>query len=280
MPDATLDSITLYFERAGAGPPLLFIGGTGGDLRQKPGVMEGDLPKHFDVLAFDQRGLGRTDKPPGPYTMADYADDAAALIAHAGWQRCAVMGVSFGGMVAQEIAIRHPACVSRLVLACTSSGGAGGASFPLQTLADLPPEEATLRGLELADVRRDAEWRAENPEGVAKLLAFSKAREASSAAGAEAAAAHGDRGVESDAARGARLQLEARKHHNTWSRLSQIDVPTLLCGGRYDGIAPLSNMQALEERISGSQLEVFEGGHLFLVQDRKAFPRIIDFIAH
>src|SRR5438445_13877315 len=101
MPFARTNSIDLYYERAGSGPPLLFISGTGGDLRNKPNVFDGPLAKSFDLLAYDQRGLGRSSKPDLPYAMADYADDAAALMADQGWDAAAVIGVSFGGMVAQ-----------------------------------------------------------------------------------------------------------------------------------------------------------------------------------
>ena len=73
--------------------------------------------------------------------MADFADDAAALLDAVGWDDCLVLGISFGGMVAQEVAIRHPERVRRLVLACTSAGGEGGASYPLHELVDLSPEE-------------------------------------------------------------------------------------------------------------------------------------------
>src|ERR1700722_9808689 len=115
MPIASLNGIELYWERQGAGEPLLFISGTGADLRNRPNVFDGPLAKSFDVLAFDQRGLGRSAKPDVTYTMADYADDAAALISHAGWERAKVVGVSFGGMVAQELVLRHPDKVSRLI---------------------------------------------------------------------------------------------------------------------------------------------------------------------
>src|SRR5579859_6263573 len=105
MPFTTANGLKLYHERAGQGPPLLFISGTGGDLRNKPNVFDGPLAKAFEVLAYDQRGLGRSAKPDLPYTMADYADDAAALLEHVGWAGARVVGVSFGGMVAQELAL-------------------------------------------------------------------------------------------------------------------------------------------------------------------------------
>ena len=108
MPIAAVNGLSLYFERAGAGEPLLFISGTGGDLRTNPNQFDGPFPKAFDMISHDQRGLGRSDKPDVRYSMADYADDAAALMASQGWDSAHVVGVSFGGMVAQELALRHP----------------------------------------------------------------------------------------------------------------------------------------------------------------------------
>ena len=262
---ARVRDIEVHYEIQGNGPRLLFIGGSGGDLRQKPGVFEGPLAREFEVLAYDQRGLGQSDRPEGPYTMADYAEDAAALLDAVGWDRCRVMGVSFGGIVVQELALGHPDRVERMALACTSSGGEGRPSFPLHELQDLPEEERLLRGVELADTRCDAAWRTAHPEAVSKLVAFSRER---------AAAGAGEPGREE----GARLQLEARAGHDTWDRLPALGMPVYVCGGRYDGIAPVENQEALARAIPKARLELFEGGHMFLIQDRNANPRIAAFL--
>lgn len=257
--------VHLHHERVGTGAPVLFVGGTGGDLRARPNVLDGPLPRHFEVLAYDQRGQGRSDKPDLPCTMADYADDAAGLLDAVGWDRAHVVGVSFGGMVAQELVLRHPGRVDRLVLACTSSGGAGGASYPLHELEDLPGDERFATGLALSDRRRDRTWQEAHPEELAHLATLA---EAQAAVGAD----------DPELATGRRRQLEARRGHDTWDRLGGITSPTLVCAGRHDGIAPLANSEALVARIPRAELQVFEGGHLFLLQDPAAWPAIIGFL--
>ena len=264
MPFASVRDLKLYYEVDGSGPRLLYISGTGGDLRAKPGVFDSPLPARFDVLAYDQRGLGQTAAPPGPYTMADYADDAAALLDAMDWEQCLVMGVSFGGMVAQEFALRHPARVERLVLACTSSGGAGAASYPLHELTALSPDEHADRMLRLNDTRT-AERSLRNPERHAAIVAA-----LATATRSVPATVGGDEGK--------RLQLEARRHHDTWERLPSITVPVLVSAGRYDGIAPLANSEALASRIPNARLEVFEGGHVFLAQDARSYSVITEFL--
>ena len=105
------DQINIYFEKGGdygqSGDPLLFISGTGGDLRNKPNQFDSPLAKAFELIAYDQRGLGQTSKPAGDYSMRDYADDAASLLDHLELDRVPVVGVSFGGMVAQELSLIH-----------------------------------------------------------------------------------------------------------------------------------------------------------------------------
>jgi pimeloyl-ACP methyl ester carboxylesterase len=113
VPTASVNGIDVHFERGGDGPPLLFCNGSGGTLQSSAPVIA-RFREHFDVVAHDQRGLGRTTIPPGPYSMADYAADAVALLDHVGWERCALVGISFGGMVAQEIAVTWPERITRL----------------------------------------------------------------------------------------------------------------------------------------------------------------------
>jgi 3-oxoadipate enol-lactonase len=265
MPFIRCGEVDVYYEISGTGPRLLFIGGTGGDLRKKPNVFDSPLVRSFEVLAYDQRGLGQTRAPDRAYTMADYADDAAALLDALGWERCRVMGVSFGGMVAQELAIRHPERIERLVLACTSSGGAGGASYPLHELASLEPRARAVRGIEISDTRRDAGWRREHADQFEELVAFVLSQ-------AEVGAGEPGR------ATGAARQLEARRCHDTYDRLAGLRMPVLVCAGSRDGIAPVANSLAIAERIPGARLEVFDGGHLFLVQDRSAYGRVVEFL--
>lgn len=261
MAFAQTPDIKLYYERAGDGPPLLFISGSGADLRNKPNQFDAPIARSFELISYDQRGLGQTEQPTGVYTMAQYADDAAALLDYLKLDRIPVMGVSFGGMVAQEFVLRHPDRVSALVLACTSSGGVGGASYPLHELQDLSPEERAAAHLKVADLRHTDSWINDNPEAWQKRLALTMA---------------GQQGLGNEA--GARAQLEARRWHDTYERLGTLSLPVLLAGGRYDGIAPVSNMQALQDAIVDSELKLFSGGHMFLIQDRESYPYIIQWL--
>ncbi|HEX5377445.1 MAG TPA: alpha/beta hydrolase [Phenylobacterium sp.] len=263
MPTAHLNGLDIHYERAGAGERLLFISGSGGDLRVKPNVLDGPLARAFDVLAYDQRGLGQSGKPDRPYAMADYADDAAALMDELGWDDALVVGVSFGGMVAQEFVLRHPARVKRLVLACTSPGGAGGASFPFHEINHLKGEARARHMIPISDTRRDEAWARANPELYAQFLAAGAADPYADEPGHEM---------------GALRQFEARADHDVWDRLPGVTVPVLIAAGKYDGIARPETQLNLAMQIPGSTLRFFEGGHLFMIQDRAAIPAMIQFL--
>ena len=265
MPFINVRDLKMYYEIRGTGPRLLVISGTGGDLRRSPSIFEMPIAQHFKILAYDQRGLGQTSRPDIPYTLVDYAEDANSLLDAVGWDRCLVMGISFGGMVAQEFTLSYPNRVERLVLACTSSGGAGGASYPLDDLAHLPLEEYVRFILQLRDIRRHAIWRETNP---VQFQALFDEILAGLRVGAD----------EPGGQIGARRQMEARARHDTYDRLPKLQMPVYICGGLYDGIAKPANLKAMQKQIPGSRLEMFEGGHLFFIQDPRAFDRITAFL--
>jgi len=263
MPFGQVRDIRVYHEIVGAGPRLLFINGTNADLRRRQPYVD-KLSEHFTVLRYDQRGLGQTDKPDKPYTMADYADDAAALMALAGWDRAAVLGVSFGGSVAQELARRHPQRITRMVLACSNPGGRFG--YPLLELhgKDAETRARTMLGL---DLRKSETWQAAHPDETKALIEQGKKR--------GGAVDPGD----PHAAMGARRQLEAREQHDALGWLDQISVPVALFGGRYDGLGTEAGQRAMAGKIPGSVMRLFEGAHAFLNEDPEALPAVVDFLA-
>jgi 3-oxoadipate enol-lactonase len=265
MPRVRVRDINIYYEIRGAGDTLIYISGTGGDLRHSPTVFDRPIASHFRILAYDQRGLGQTEKPDKPYTMGDYAEDAHGLLEALGWESTHVMGVSFGGMVAQEFAIRHPDRVKRLVLACTSSGGAGGSSYPLHELWDLPARDRIARQLERSDTRRDKQWQAMNPQQWQSMINNRLAAQEASAG-------------ELGRAMGQRRQLEARRNHDAYTRLPQLTMPVYICGGYYDGLATPDNLRALKRQIPNATLTFFQGGHSFLSDDPDAWTSVIAFL--
>jgi len=262
VPTAVVNDIELYYERWGAGPRLLFLNGSGSSIATSELLIK-LFTADFDVLVHDQRGLGDSAIPPGPYEMADYAADALALLDHVGWDRARVIGVSFGGMVAQELAVTAPERVERLALLCTSPGGAGGASYPLQELASLPADEARARGTRLLDTRFTPDWLAthDGDRGLAEMMAARRG-------GAKSA----------EQLRGEAEQLGARSRHDVCDRLAAITAPTLVAGGRFDGIAPPGNSEFIAGQVAGAQLRLYDGGHAFFAQDPAAIPEVLAFL--
>ena len=265
MPFVEIRDLSVHFELHGAGERVLWINGTGGDLRRNPRRGSGPLERSFEVLMYDQRGLGQTSKPDVDYTMADYADDAVALMDALGWERAHVLGVSFGGMVAQHVALRHPDRVDRMVLACTSSGGAGGSSFDLRRLADMDGETSRRTRLRLYDDRNDPDA---DPPVHAPMFDVIAPTLDDPPLNAD----------DPDHEMGARRQLEARADHDVWDQLGHIAAPTFVVGGRYDQQAPPENLARLADAIPDARLEFFDGGHLFLLQDRSAWRSIVEFL--
>ena len=262
VPSEHVNGIDVHYERSGAGQRLLFINGSGGTLAASAPLLS-MYSARFDVLAHDQRGLGLTSAPEGPYTMAEYAADAAGIAAAIGWDTYRVVGVSFGGMVAQELAVTFPERVERLALVCTSPGGAGGSSYPLHTLANRTDAERAEIARLILDTRFTPEWLATHDSD--RMLAGVMAERTAVTKTPEVL-------------RGERLQLEARSHHDVFDRLANITCPTLVASGRYDGIAPPANGEAIARAIPHAELRLYDGGHAFFFQDRQAFPDILDFL--
>ncbi len=263
--------IEMYFEihgpsdpEAAADPPrrVLNISGTGNDLRvSRPD--RSPLNRRFEVAHYDQRGLGRTGKPPGPYTMRQYADDAAALIAELGWSSCSVVGTSFGGMVAQHLAIHHAHLVERLVLNCTSPGGTLP-SFPLHSIDGLDVEAQIELRMGLYDNRWD-------PGETTRFPDFGPFYDAM------VEQARNQR--EGDDLRG--FQAQTRRPLDP--RCDCVAPPDRGAGHSYAQESSTTwllstNSVALVEAIPNAELRVFDGGHFFLLQDRTAFRSIIEFL--
>ncbi|HVA02614.1 MAG TPA: alpha/beta hydrolase [Acidimicrobiales bacterium] len=222
MPSAHVNGIDLYYERTGHGPPLLFLNGSGSTLATVAPLID-MVAGRLEVVAHDHPGLGRSSIPVGPYTLAQYASDALGLLGAVGWSMCRVVGVSFGGMVAQELAVTAPERVERLALVCTSPGGEGGASYPLDELVGLVPPRRAEISRQLLDPRFTEEWLSSH--------------------------------------RGDRMLADAMAQRGA------------------DGIAPVANSEAIVSVVAGATLHVYEGGHAFFVQDRRAMPETIDFLA-
>ena len=259
MPLANLNGIRLYYELTGQGNPLLLISGTGGDLRN-PSPHLSALEK-FQLLRYDQRGLGQTDKPDTPYSMEIYADDAASLLTHLNIKKANVIGISFGGMVAQHLSIRHPELVDKLILACTSPGGQNYSSYDLRSINGSKTEKIE-KWMTILDSRYE-----DNLE----KLPIIKATKEVLLAGAPIFPNLSHNGLSH--------QLEARAQHDCLNDLECVNHKTLIVGGTYDLIAPKANLVKLHEAIRNSRLEFFEGGHLFLIQDDRAWPAITSFLS-
>ncbi len=265
MPFAEVRGIRLYHEVRGVGPKVLFVSGTGTDLRRTPNVFDVPGIDRLTLCAYDHRLMGQSTITHDAVTMDDFADDALALLDQLGWQECAVVGVSFGGMVAQHLAARMGKRLTRLVLCCTSPGGEGGSSYPLHEMADMDALAYAERMLDLADTRRNAAWRAANPAESARMVEYYQASARANRDDPEKRAAQ-------------QRQLRARADHDAWNLLPTITVPTLICGGRYDEIATSARAAAMRDRMPNATLREFEGGHLFFMQDSTAWPAMQEFL--
>ncbi len=266
MPTARANGIEIYYEEHGSGEPLLLIMGWGGNAATWKPQIPG-LAGQYRIIAFDNRGVGRTTAPEEPYTTGQMAADTVGLLDALELPDAHVFGISMGGMIAQEMALAYPERVRTLILGCTSPGSkrAAGSALLQRELGEFrkTSEEST----------QDAHWFSEflkrlwSDEALAQddghlqdfvlsLIRFPPP-------------VHGLRG-----------QAAAIAAHDTYDRLSQIRQPTLVITGDEDPLIDPRNSGILSKRIPGAELRCFPGlKHAFhLEQPEQVNSVIVDFI--
>jgi len=234
----------IHYETLGdaANPPLLLIMGLALSSRGWDRLPE-HLARDFHVLVFDNLGTGRSARRGIAYRMRELADDAAAVLDAAGVAQAHVFGISMGGMIAQELAIRHPERVRSLALGCTFASWRKATAPPLRTKIDL-----LLLNLgsatpdRIARILVSAEWHAAHPRSAVEWV----------------------KRAERTALRFATAQMLAIARHHTLDRLSRIQAPTLVLTGDQDRLVPPANSEVLAKSIPKARLQVLRGaGHVF-----------------
>lgn len=247
----------LYAEEHGSGPPVLLITGLGYAIwswqRQIP-----EWSQRFRCIAVENRGTGRSPKPPGPYSIEQLADDAAEALAG---RRAHVAGFSMGGYIAQTLALRHPDLVERLVLVCTGTGGPDYVPLPEETSAvwaanaDKAPAEFARASMPLSFAPG---WTDEHPVEFEQLLR--------------------DRLEYPTPPECWRAQFDAcNRFTQQRTPVEEIAAPTLVAHGDADRIVPYENGVGLARRIPGSRFETFPGGgHLLFLESPERFNPLVE----
>jgi 3-oxoadipate enol-lactonase len=253
MPYAVNRGIQLYWEEHGSGPPVLLIMGLSFTHEMWFRVLP-YLAKQYRVIAFDNRGMGRSDVPRGPYLIRRMAGDARAILEAADVPAADVVGASMGGMVAQELALRFPESVRRLVLACTSHGGFFS-SWP-----------------DFSRFPRRAKW--SRPDQIERALipllyASSTPRHC----------IEEDLQIRSGCKwcyKGFFGQLTGILAWSSYRRLPHIDVPTLVIHGEDDRLVPPQNGKFVASRIPGAQFRLVpKAGHMLLTDQPEICAEIV-----
>ncbi len=254
MPHARIDGVWLHYRTAGEGEPVLLIMGFGAPLEGWDGQVAA-LSARYRVIRFDNRGVGRSDKPLGPYSTARLAADALGLLDHLGIERAHVVGKSMGGMAAMELAARHPERVRSLVLAATTPAADARLRWTMGSITARVAAAMARAGGSLDD-RLEA-----GREEFIRIwlpLMFSAER-----GGEEEALLR--RLIDAAFAEGISFtglggQLAACFTHDARRRLRHIRAPTLVLGGTEDALFSRPIFEALARSIEGARLELVEGG--------------------
>jgi 3-oxoadipate enol-lactonase len=247
-------SVRIAWERRGEGQPLVLVHGLGYARWGWEPVADA-LAERFRVVLLDNRGIGESEAPAGPYTAAEMADDVVRVLEEAGIERAHVVGTSLGGMIAQELALRTKR-VERLVLVCTTPGGPSAAPMPKAT-AQLIAEAASMEPL--VALRRFVE-NALAPRAPEELVERILAHRLRTAQPLTAWAAQAAAGMSFDA----------------WDRLPELRAPTLVLHGTEDVVVDPANATLLVERIQDARLEWFPGcGHLLFWEEPERFVTLV-----
>lgn len=255
---AAEDGVALYFEVHGSGSetPLILVEGLGAATwlwERQVGAFAEALP----VVVYDNRGVGRSDAPEGPYSIAQMADDLAAVLDELGIDRAHVLGASMGGFIAQEFALRYPDRVDRLVLVSTSAGGATHVPMAPEVLAQMmaPPTTNDPRALVASRLP----------------LAFTEAFLADPATVAHLVDQRLERPQPPHAYQ---AQLMAGATFDAADRVHRITAPTLVAAADGDLVVPVENARRLVAALPCAELRIYPGlGHQFFVEAPEAFNR-------
>jgi len=274
MSIAKVDGIELYYEEHGSGDPLLLVMGLAADstawLLQVP-----EFAHHYRTIVFDNRGVGRSSKPSGPYTIHQMADDAAALLDAIGVRRVHVVGVSMGGMIAQELVLRHPERVRGLVLGCTYPEPDADAERQRQFSVQQLGGHITAAGeteIDLSTIDPLAFFQTLIPRVFNQSFIDTELPKLLQIFGGAL-----QWGFSMEAILG---QVEAVMGHKATDRLHQIASPTLVITGDADLLVSPANSDVLARNIPGAQLVKIPGGsHGFNFETPDVFNRaVLDFL--
>ncbi|MFC1847914.1 alpha/beta fold hydrolase [Chloroflexota bacterium] len=267
MPKARINGIDISYKVEGAGEPLVLIMGFSGDRRAWI-LHKRALGKRFQTITFDNRGAGKTDKPSEPYTIKTMADDTVGLMDHLGIERAHVLGVSMGGMIAQEVAINYPERVRKLVMGCTFARRDDVSGHSAEYYRSLGLEEGCsdddLRIVTMTRLMGTVYSLASNNRLVQMIAGpVAKIRFRSGR----------DQGVKG--------QYEAILSHDTQDRLHMIQAPTLVITGAGDRLITPRSSDVLASNIPNARLVKVEGGaHAFFVEKCFRFNReVLDFLS-
>jgi 3-oxoadipate enol-lactonase len=262
MPKVRVNDIEMNYELHGEGEPLVLIMGFTGNLKGWRPLLPA-FAREYRVLIFDNRGAGLTDKPAGPYSMPMMADDTAGLMDALGIGAASVYGISMGGMIAQELALRHPQKVKALVLGCTTPGSPNSQPRPQKTIEALAriPNVSVEEGLGIV-----LRWLF-TEEFIAKYREPLREMTLNSF----------DLRTPRHAAQAQRAAIDA---HDTYDRLPQIRAPTLVIAGGDDELVPSANSPILAQRIPGAELVMYpKARHGYLGEvAAEATAAVLDFL--